>query len=205
MAERLEESVLTKIRGDVLVIDRDRYHLVRNEATRPAASKLRKAEFADWLEKHDPAVTEWGSEWRTTCTPAVLKKRADENRPRPRYLVQDLAVRFGVSILIFPVSHPELNPIEMIWGTVTMALKRANLAFSLAPLRGLAEAEFEKTAAEMWVRYEDHTIMVETYYRGVDEVCSDIESTFNGDRDDNEVEGSALGAASDTEHDAMSD
>jgi len=83
----LEESVLPKIRGGVLVIDLAPYHVVRNEATRPAASKLRKAEFSDWLEKNDLVLPEWGPEWRTTCTRAVLKKRADENRPRPRYLV----------------------------------------------------------------------------------------------------------------------
>jgi len=52
----LEESALPKIRGGVLVVDRAPYHLVRNEATRPAASKLRKAEFADLLEKLELAL-----------------------------------------------------------------------------------------------------------------------------------------------------
>ena len=87
-------------------------------------------------------MTEWGPGWRTTFTREVLKKRAEENRPRPSYLVQDLAARFGVSILISPVAHPELNPIEMIWGTVKMALKRVTLTFSFALLRGLSGAEF---------------------------------------------------------------
>jgi len=150
-------------------------------------------------------LTEWGPEWRTTCTRTVFKKRADENHPRPRYLVQDLAARFGAFIIISPVERPELNPIEMIWGTIKMALTRANLTFSLATLRGLAEAEFEKITAEVWARYEDHAIKVETYYRAVDEVCTDVEAAFNGDRDDDEVEGGDLGAASDTEEDAISE
>ena len=119
-------------------------------------------------------MTEWGPEWRTTCTRAVLKKRADENHPRPRYIVQDLTARFEMSILIAPVAHPELNPIEMIWGTVKMAWKRANLTLSLATLRGLAEAEFEKITAEVWDCYEAHTIEAESYYRAVDEVCTDL-------------------------------
>jgi len=117
----------------------------------------------------------------------VLKKRAGENCPRPSYLVQDLAARFGVSILTSPVAHPELNPIEMILGTVKMALKRVNLTFSLAFLRGLAGAEFEKITAELWARYEDHAINVENYYRADDEVCTDVEAAFNGDRDGDEV------------------
>jgi len=94
-------------------------------------------------------LPEWGPEWRTTFTRAVLKKRADEKHPRPLCLVQDQAAHFGVSILITPVAHPELKPIEMVWGTVKMALKRSNLTFSLATLRGLAEAEFEKITAEV--------------------------------------------------------
>jgi len=72
----------------------------------------------------------------------VLKQRADENGPTPRYLVQDLAARFRVMILISPVAHPELNPIEMAWGTVKMSLKRANVTFSIATLRSMAEVEF---------------------------------------------------------------
>jgi len=46
---------------------------------------------------------------------------------------------------------------------------------------------------------------VENYYRAVDEVCTDVEAAFNGDRDDDEVEGGDLGAASDTEEDAISE
>ena len=163
----LEVSVLPKIRDGVLVIDRAPYHLVRNEATRPAASKFRKAEFADWLQKHNLILPEWGPNWRTTCTRAVLKQRADENRPAPRYLVQDLAARFGVTILISPVAHPELNPIEMVWGTVKMSLKRANVTFSVATPRSMAEVEFVNITGEVWARYEDHSIKAETYYRAV--------------------------------------
>jgi len=86
-----------------------------------------------------------------------------------------------------------------------MALKRANLMFSVATLRGLAEAEFEKISAEVCARYEDHAIKVENYYRAVDEVCTDVEAAINGDRDDDEVEGGDLGGASDAEEDAMSE
>jgi len=193
----LEESVLPKIRSGVLVIDRAPYHLVRNEATRPAASRFRKDQFADWLEAHNLILAEWGPQWRTTCTRAVLKKRADENRPSPRYLVQDLAARFDVSVLISPVAHPELNPIEMVWGTVKMALKRANTSFSLATLRSMAEVEFVKITAMVWAKYEDHAIKQETYYRAVDEVCAEVEAAFNGDKDDDEVEGSMDGDTED--------
>jgi len=140
----LEDSVLPKIRGGVLVDDRVPYHLERNEATRPVASKFHKAEFADWIEKHNLVLPEWGPNWRTTCKRAVLKQRADQNRPTQRYLVQNLAARFGVTILISSVAHPELNPIEMVWGAVKMSLKRPNVTFSIATLRSMVEVEFVK-------------------------------------------------------------
>jgi len=100
----------------------------------------------------------------------VLKQRADENRPTPRYLVQDLAARFGVTILISTVAHPEINPIEMAWGTVKMSLKWANVTFSVATVRSMAEVEFVKITGEVWALYDDHSIKAETYYRAVDAV-----------------------------------
>ena len=66
----------------------------------------------------------------------MLKQSTDENRPAPRYLVQDVVARFGVSTLISPVAHSELNPIEMEWETVKMFLKRANITFSVATIDG---------------------------------------------------------------------
>jgi len=52
-----------------------------------------------------------------------MRAQAAKHRPTPRYLVQDLAEEFDVSIIFSPVAHPELNPIEMVWGTVKDALR----------------------------------------------------------------------------------
>jgi len=175
----LEDLVLPMLRDGVLVIDLAPYHLVRNEATRPAASMFRKTECADCLEKNNLVFPEWGPNWRTTCTRAVLKQRADENRSTPRYLVQGLAARSGVTILISPVAHPELIPTEMVWGTVKMSLKRDNVTFSVATLRSMVEVEFVKITGELWARYEDHSIKTETYYRAVDAVCAEAEAAFS--------------------------
>jgi len=46
---------------------------------------------------------------------------------------------------------------------------------------------------------------VENYYRAVHEVSNDVEAVFNGARDDEDLEGGDLGAACDTDHDAMSE
>ena len=116
-----------------------------------------------------------------------------------------MATRFRVTILISPLAHPELNPIEMVWETVKMSLKRANVTFSVATLRSMAEVEFVKITGEVWAWYEEHAIKAETYYRAVDAVCAEVEAEFADDRDDDEVEGSDLGGDSEGEGGDMSE
>jgi len=62
--EWLQDDVFPKMHGGVLVIDRAPYHLVRTESTRPAYTKMRKAEVAAWLRAHDCVPKEWeGTLW----------------------------------------------------------------------------------------------------------------------------------------------
>ena len=126
--------------------------------TARARSKLRKAELAAWLESYTVVQQDWESGWQQTRNRAEMKTVADENEPAPRFLVQQLAARFGVSVLISPVAHPDLNPIEMVWGTVEMALKRGNTRFTLSALKDLVAQEFDKITPAVWAKYEDHAI-----------------------------------------------
>jgi len=113
--EWLNDDVFPNMHGGVLVIDRAPDHLVRTESTRPANTKMRKAEVAAWLRAHDCVPEEWeGTHWEKDKVKKELLEQAAKNRPGLRYLVQDLAKDFGISILISPVAHPELKPIEMV-------------------------------------------------------------------------------------------
>eukprot|EP00170_Pyropia_yezoensis_P000421 contig_2291_g422 len=115
---------------------------------RPATTKMKKAELAVSLERHEAVPVSWGSQdWGRVKTKADMKREAEKHRPTPRYEVQDVARRFNVNILISPVAHPELNPSEMVWGTVKMALKRANVNFLVAELKALVDVEFAKVTA----------------------------------------------------------
>eukprot|EP00170_Pyropia_yezoensis_P003212 contig_13440_g3219 len=197
--KRLEDKVLPRICGGVLVVDRALYHLARTEDTRPARANFRKAEFVAWLEKHAAVPEDCGHTWRRAKTVAQMRLQAAKNRPAPRYLVQDLAARFEVSILISPVAHPELNPIEMVWGTVKMAAKRGNVDFHVTPLKALVEAEFEKITAYVWARYEDNEVGVEEYYRSVDEISAEVEEAFKGEQDEDEEDAGIERESSDEE------
>jgi len=139
----LKQKVLPKIRGGVLVVDRAPYHMKLTAETLPAPSKMRKADLADWLESHDAVPAGWPTTWRQSVTVKQMYEQASNNRPTLRFLFQDVAENV-VSVFISPVAHPELNPIEMVWGRVKVALRMSNVTFSLARLEELAAVEFAK-------------------------------------------------------------
>lgn len=176
----LKESVFPKISGGVLVVDRAPYHLVRTPETTPAGYKLRKAELAQWLITHQVVPADWEAGWQQARTRAEMKAVADKNKPTPRFLVQELAATFGVSVLISPVAHSDLNPIEMVWGTVKMALKRGNTSFTLSSLKDLVAKEFDKITPEVWAKYEDHAIKMEDFYRGLAAARDAVEGELEG-------------------------
>jgi hypothetical protein len=78
--------------------------------------------------------------------------------PEPKYQVQELAYKFesgdfNIKILMLPVAHPELNPIEHIWGVVKRLVASQNLSFNLKEVERLAREQIESfTGSEGWGR-----------------------------------------------------
>jgi len=160
----LQDQVLPKIGGGVLVVDRAPYHMNVTEESRPVHSSMKKSQLADWLEEHDAAPTSLPPTRRQAKTVAQMRAQATKHRPTPRSLVQDLAEEFDVSIIFSPVAHPELNPIEMVWGTVKVALRYANVTFNVSRLQELVDVAFKRMSAAIWAKYWAHAISTEDYY-----------------------------------------
>jgi len=171
----LQDQVLPKIGGGVLVVDRAPYHMKMTKESRLANSSMKKSQLADWLEEHDAAPTNWPPTWRQARTMAQMRAQAAKHRPTPRYLVQDLAEEFDVSIIFSPVAHPELNPIEMVWGTVKVALRYANVTFNITRLQELVDVEFNKMSAAIWAKYDNHAISMEDYYMDMAAMRAEVE------------------------------
>jgi len=152
----LEDAAFPTISDGVLVHDRAPYHLTLTDDARPDTTKMQKAKCAEWLPRHDEVPPSWLSqEWRQLKTKAHVKAEADKHRPAPRYEVQNLARRFNVKIIISHVARSELTPIEMVWGTVKVTLKRAKVDFTMAALTALLDIDFSESTADVWCRYED--------------------------------------------------
>lgn len=92
----------------VIVVDRATYHLVPEEQIMPGT--MRKAELQHWLSSR---ALGWESHWLRPRLQEEVEKHIDKTP-----LITKLAARHGHQVLILPVHHPELNPIELVWAIV---------------------------------------------------------------------------------------
>ena len=96
--------------GIVDVIDNAPYHS-RNDETYPV-SKWKKQQYIDWLKSKDIAVPK-------KILRAELWTMCKQERDRyPAKIVESIAKNAGHETLRLPPHHCELNPIEMVWGSL---------------------------------------------------------------------------------------
>jgi hypothetical protein len=82
-----------------------------------------KPVLLDALERWDGVPDEWLSNRRQSKTKAQLFSQCEAVTPPPKYLAQELADKFksgdlNIKILMLPIAHPGLNPIEHPGGIV---------------------------------------------------------------------------------------
>lgn len=91
-----------------IVMDRATYHMVPKE--RLILGEMRKAEIQQWLSKHH---IYWEEHWLKPKLLDTLTKSIDRTP-----VVKKDAEQKGHQLLVLPVHHPELNPIELVWAFV---------------------------------------------------------------------------------------
>ena len=104
-------SLCTNVpQGSLIVIDNAPYHS-RKDETYPV-SKWKKQQYIDWLKSKDIAVPKkiLRAELWTMCK--------QERDCYPAKIVESIAKNAGHEPLRLPSHHCELNPIEMVWGSL---------------------------------------------------------------------------------------
>lgn len=91
-----------------VVMDRATYHMIPEERVIP--SQMRKGEIQNWLTSHS---IYWDTDW---LKPKLKDKMINNMDLTP--VVQKEAKKRGHRLLVLPVHHPELNPIELVWAIV---------------------------------------------------------------------------------------
>ncbi|RLN50346.1 hypothetical protein BBJ28_00024728 [Nothophytophthora sp. Chile5] len=94
---------------------------------------------------------------------AQLLERLNLHRPAPIYEAQKIATKHGHLLYSPPPYHPELQPIELVWGLIKnrIALNRSSNATDLN--KKVAE-ELGKVTPENWCKYYRHVQKFEDKY-----------------------------------------
>ena len=102
---------------------------------------MRKLEIQEWLTEHHIF---WEEHWLKSKLIDVL----EQSIFRPP-MVQKEAQKYGHQLLVLPVHHPELNPIELTWALVKnqCAKKRRN-GMSFKEVLANRLEEFENVSEE---------------------------------------------------------
>ncbi len=85
-------------------------------------------------------------------------------RPTPVFEAVDMGKSFGIEVIYLPVSHPELNPIELMWARVKGSIRRNNCDFTMRSLESLGDAAIGEITAADWVKAETHCTQIENKY-----------------------------------------
>lgn len=111
---------LQSLLGDtIIVMDGASYHKRRVDP--PPAMSCTKDEMIDWLEAHDVPVD-------TNLPKAAIYELVKDNKKKSRFVCVEMAREYGHQVQFTPPYHPELQPIEVIWGVLKNQYAHLDLA-----------------------------------------------------------------------------
>lgn len=141
------------------------------------------------------ATREWLTWKEIPFDDADLKRPLGESptscsQQKTIYKTDQLAEKLGHTVLRTPVTHSELNPIELGWSNVKRHQKIHNKTFKLADLEQLVPAALQPVTPEIWRAHCDHVVKKEDRFWESDGLQEDrveqfiITNEVDEDRDD---------------------
>ncbi|KAL0830008.1 hypothetical protein ABMA28_003466 [Loxostege sticticalis] len=114
--------------------------------------------FEEWRTEKT-LITQWKKQqiidWLNSKKYAVRKKYQ-------KYVTDEMAKEKGMTVLIFPPYHCELNPIELVWADVNGHVARNNSTYKLADVKLLLVDGFNQMTSEKWANCVEHVKKIET-------------------------------------------
>ncbi|GMF63950.1 unnamed protein product [Phytophthora fragariaefolia] len=86
-----------------------------------------------------------------------------EHKPKPVYVAQRIAANHGHYLLYTPPYHPELQPIELVWGLVKNRIAR-HPAKHPADLSARLTTEFTRVNSKNWCKFYRRVLRFECKY-----------------------------------------
>ncbi|XP_076035739.1 uncharacterized protein LOC143021858 [Oratosquilla oratoria] len=168
------------VEPSVLVLDNAPYHSQLTEETRCPTTATRKTEIVKWLDCRSLPFPP-----HATCPELLLICK--ENRPEPRYMVDEIIRSWGHEVIRLPPAHPELNFIEQVWGCMKQHVRSTLQLFTRADLQArLQEAKLIATV-EVWAGAVRRSRSFEEEYWSSDNIHESVEPviiTMDSDDED---------------------
>ena len=74
---------------------------------------------------------------------------------------------FRIKILLLPVAHPELNPIEMSWSKMKRGTAKTNTTFRLSHLEDITRNAIASMTPEEFSKYVEHVKTKEEKFKSL--------------------------------------
>ncbi|GBP12644.1 hypothetical protein EVAR_10296_1 [Eumeta japonica] len=167
-----------------VVIDNAAYHSTVLEK-KPIMRTL-KIEMQQWLERRNIPFD-------MSSRKCDLMKIIDGHNVEKQFMIDEIIKAKGHTVLRLPPYHPDLNPIELVWGDIKGELARTAVNTKLKKKKEILQLLFSNYTPEKWSKCDDHVIKNENEYYASDRVFDDefdrlVIALNEGDDDDEESE-----------------
>lgn len=180
----MQENLIPNLESNsVIVVDNASYHNV--QTNRPPTTNSKKCDMLSWLETRNVRH-------RAEMTKVELYDIIKMHKPQyESFAIDGLLAEHGHTVVRLPPYHPDLNPIEQIWGIVKSRVAVKNVTFKLQDVKLLAEETFADVSVEQWAAVCRHVKAVEEEYISreyeIDSVSDKIIINLNDDTSDSSV------------------
>lgn len=151
--------------NSVIVMDNAAYHSIREEKKPTMVST--KLAMQDWLRRHD---VPFDDKLRRDDLYKLIKRHFTEEI----YKIDELLKRNGHEVLRLPSYHPDLNPIELVWGNIKGQLALQSIDSNLDQKKNILERLFAEYSVEKWEHCVNHVIKIEDEYSKHDNIVDDV-------------------------------
>ena len=80
------------------------------------------------------------------------------------YVVDEMAKKYGKTVLRLPPYHCELNPIELIWASLKTKVAKRNTTYKIKNLENLVNDELQAVTSDLWKKCIEHVVKIEKSY-----------------------------------------
>lgn len=154
-------------RDSLIILDNAPYHNAFTQDTFPQ-SNSKKVELQQWLVQQNIPFEPW------LLKPALFDL-CRQHAPSPHYISDTLAAQFGCEILRTPQYHPELQPIENVWGIVKSNIAATQTGdYTMRSLQERLPPAFQIVTSDMCKSIFRHVRQEEDRYWKVDEMLDEL-------------------------------